>query len=109
MQGGWNDFYQGRFKRLYAYKNSTSETIWLEVAIFEKKWCITLAYRPPYNSNKDGFFKELNKSLSKITRKCENVLVLGDLIIDILHKNKDSEITYLTYVIHSRSQILYQK
>ena len=78
-------------KRLYAYKNSTSETICLEVAIFEKKWCITLAYRPPYNSNKDGFFKELNKSLSKITRTYENVLVLGDLIIDILHKNKDSE------------------
>ena len=44
-------------KSLYAYEDSTSETICLAVTIFEKKWCITLAYRPPYNSNKDGFFK----------------------------------------------------
>ena len=44
-----------------------------------------------HHSNKDGFFKELNKSLSKTTRKYENILVLGDHIIDILHKNKDSE------------------
>ena len=30
---------------------------------------VTFAYRPPYNSNKDGFFKELNKSLSNIIYK----------------------------------------
>ena len=42
------------------------------------------------NSNKDGFFKELNKSLSHITRKYENVLVVGDLNIDLLDKMKDS-------------------
>ena len=62
-------------KRLSAYEDSTSETICLEVTISKKKWCITFAYRPPYNSYKDGFFKELNKSLSNITRKYESVLV----------------------------------
>ena len=35
--------------------------------------------RPPYNSTKDGLFKELNKTLSNITRKYENALVVGDL------------------------------
>ena len=78
-------------KRLYLYGNNTSETIYLEVTISKKKWCIIFAYRPPYNSNKDGFFKDLNKSLSKIARKYENVLLVGDLNIDILDKTKDSK------------------
>ena len=78
-------------KRLYLYKDNTSETICLEVIISKKKWWITFAYRPPYNSNKDGFYKELNKSLSKIARKYENVLLVGDLDIDILDKKKDSK------------------
>ena len=76
-------------KRLYAYEDSTSETICLEVTISKKKWCVTFAYRPPYNCNKHGFFKELNKSLSNITRKYENVLAIGDINIYILDKKKD--------------------
>ena len=63
----------------------------MKAKISKKKWCITFAYRPPYNSNKDGFFKELNKSLSIIARKYENVLLVGDLNIDILDKKKDSK------------------
>ena len=78
-------------KRLYTYEDSTSETVCLEVTISKKKWCVAFAYRPPYNSSKDGFFKELNKSLSNITRKYENVLIFGDLNIDILDKKKDSK------------------
>ena len=78
-------------KRLYAYEDSTSETICLEVTISKKKWCVTFAYRPPCNNNKDGFLKELNKFLSNVTRKYENVLVVGDLNIDILYKKKDSK------------------
>ena len=63
-------------KRLYAYEDSTFETIRLKVTISKKKWRVTFAYRPPYNSNKDGFFKDLNKPLSNITRIYENVLVV---------------------------------
>ena len=33
------------------------------------KKMVTFACRPPYNSNKDSFFKELNKSLSNIIYK----------------------------------------
>ena len=78
-------------KRLYTYEDNTSKTICLEVTISKNKWCITFAYGPPYNSNQEGFFKELNKSLSKIARKYENVLLAGDLNIDILDKKKDSK------------------
>ena len=60
----------------------------LEVIISKKKWCITFAYRPPYNSKKNGFFKQVNKSLSNIKRKYENVIVVGDLNIDILDRKR---------------------
>ena len=76
---------------MYAHEDSTSETICLEVTISKKKWCVTFAYRRPYNSNKDSFFKEFKKSLSNITGKYENILVAGDLNIDILCKKKDSK------------------
>ena len=55
------------------------------------KWCVTFAYSPSYNSNKDSFFKELNKSLSDITRKFDNVIVVGDLNIGILYQKKYSK------------------
>ena len=72
-------------ERLHALEDSTSQTICLVVAVSKKKWCVTFAYRPPYNSNKDGFFKDVNKSLSNITRKYENAFVVGDLLdINIL-------------------------
>ena len=45
----------------------------------------------PYKSNKDGFYKELNKSLSNIARKYETFLLVGDLDKDILDKKKDSK------------------
>ena len=51
--------------------------------------CVNFTYRPPYNSNKLGFFKEFNKSLSNIARKYEIVLLVGDLNIDILVRPKD--------------------
>ena len=63
----------------------------MESTISKKKWCITFAYKPPCNSNKDGFFKELNKSQSNITGQYENVLVVGDFNMDILDKKKDSK------------------
>ena len=76
-------------KILYAHEDNTSETICLEVTTFKKKLCITFAYRPRYNSNKDSFFKELHKSLCNIANKYQNVLLVEDLNIDILDKKKD--------------------
>ena len=70
-------------ERLYTCEYSTSETIWLEVTVSKKKWCVTFAYRPPYNRKKDGFFQEVNNSLRNITRKYEYDLAVGDLNIYI--------------------------
>ena len=65
--------------------------------MFKKKWCVTFAYRPPCNSNKDGFLKEFNN----ITRKYDNVV--GDLNIDILVEKKIRKITDLTYLTTLKS------
>ena len=48
----------------------TSETICLEVTISKKK-C-----RPSYNNNKEGFFKDLDKSLSNIQENVKISLLL---------------------------------
>ena len=65
-------------KRLYVYKDSTSETMCLEVTISKKKYYL-------------------------------NVLVVGDLNIDTLDQKKIQKITYVTYVILSRSQVSYRE
>ena len=52
----------------------------------KRKSCVIFAHRPPFNSNKDGFFKDLNKSLSNIARKYANALVVRGLDTDILDK-----------------------
>ena len=43
-------------KRLESLEGKESETIFIEVTISKKKWCIILAYRPPQNDNKVTFF-----------------------------------------------------
>ena len=75
----------------------------MEVTISKKNWCVTFADRPPYNSNKGSFFKELNKSLGNITRKYENVPVVGDLNIDILDKKKRFEKLLIRYFLAFKS------
>ena len=49
---------------------------------YQKKRCLTFAYRSPYNNNKATFFMELNKSLCNIARKYENILIIVDLNIN---------------------------
>ena len=62
-------------KRILEYENVNIETICIEITISKRKWCLTFAYRPPYNNNKATFFMELNKSLCNIARKYENILI----------------------------------
>ena len=58
-------------KRILEYQNINIETICIEITISKRKWCLTFAYRPPYDNNKATFFMELNKSLCNIARKYE--------------------------------------
>ena len=66
-------------KRILKYENINIETICIEITISKRKWCLTFAYRPPYNNNKTKFLMELNTSLYKIAAKYENVVIIGDL------------------------------
>ena len=61
-----------------------------EFTISKKKWCTVFAYRPPKNDNKVMFFNELNVSLNQCVNKYDNIIVMGDLNIDISDKRKDN-------------------
>ena len=77
-------------KILGSLDGKETETIWIEVTISKKKWCITFAYRPPQNDNKVMFFNRLNFSLNQCVNKYDNIIVMGDLNIDISNKRKDN-------------------
>ena len=62
-------------KRILEYENINIDTIYIEITISKRKWCLTFAYRSTYNNNKATFFMELNKSLRNIARKYENILI----------------------------------
>ena len=75
-------------KRLESLEREESETICIEVTISKKTWCITLAERPPRNDNKIMFFNESSLSLNQCVNKYDNIIVMGDLNIDISNKRK---------------------
>ena len=62
-------------KKILEYENINIGTICIEITISKRKWCLTFAYRPPYN--KATFFMESNKSLCNIARKYKNILIVG--------------------------------
>ena len=68
-------------KRILGYEDINIKTICVEITTSKREWCLTFAYRPPYNNNKTTFFIELGKSLCNIARKYENILIIGDINI----------------------------
>ena len=46
-------------------------------------------YRPPQENNKYLFFNELNETLSKAVNSYENIIVIGDLNVDVSDPDKD--------------------
>ena len=58
--------------------------------VSKKVWFITYHYRPPYDGRKGIFFSELSNTLSLVTRKYGNILIIGDLNIDTSNKKKDN-------------------
>ena len=78
------------------YENINIKTICIEITISKRKWCLTFAYRPPYNNNKATFSMELNKSLCNIARKYENILIIGDLNINFDNLKKGDRHSHLS-------------
>ena len=76
-------------KQMKNFETINAVTIYLELTINKRKWCIFFAYRPP-NTNKDDFFSEISISLNKIIGKYENIVLAGDLNIDDLKRYSES-------------------
>ena len=68
--------------RLEKYETAHAETICLDLTIQERKWFLLFAYRPE-SIDRNLFFDEMNKSLSKAAKDYENLIVAGDLNIDM--------------------------
>ena len=75
-------------KRLTSLETQTAETICIELTLKSKKWFIMFAYRPE-SINRNLFFEEITLSLSKALNKYENIILIGDLNIDISIPNND--------------------
>ena len=71
------------------FVTENAETIYLEIVIAKKKWCILFAQRPP-NTNITTFFNEIHITLNKILGKYDNILLARDLNIDELKTGSDS-------------------
>ena len=69
-------------KRLENFENKSTETIYIELLISKRKWCIIFTYRPP-KYDKKVFFQEISKIISQAINKYDNILVAGDLNIDV--------------------------
>ena len=50
---------------------------------------VYFAYCPP-NFNKGEFFKEISNTFSKALKCYDNIVLAGDLNIDLLHPSKDT-------------------
>ena len=68
-------------KRLENFETKSTETICIELLISKRKWCIIFTYRPPKYDR--VFFQEIWKTISQAKNKYDNILVAGDLNIDV--------------------------
>ena len=69
-------------RRLEDFETKSTEKMCIELLISKRKWCFTFTYRPPKYDNK-VFFQELLKTINQAINKYDNILVAGDLNIDV--------------------------
>ena len=81
--------------RLEKYETANAETICLDLTIQERKWFLLFAYRPESIGRK-LFFDELNKSLSNAAMDYENLIVSGDLNIEMSDQNSTDRHNFLS-------------
>ena len=71
----------------YEFESSAIEIISIEIVIKKRKWIVHTVYRPP-SFDLALFFNELSNILHRSFGKYENLLILGDLNIDLSDKTK---------------------
>ena len=73
-------------KRSKTYEPSNQEAICFEVTITKRKWIIYVFYRSESYSKLDVFLEEFKKSVNKAISKYENIILIGDINVDIPQK-----------------------
>ena len=66
------------------------ESICIELTIFKRKLCILFVYCPP-DFNKGELIKEIPNTLSKPLKGYNNIVLAGDLTIDLLDPSKENK------------------
>ena len=74
-------------RRLPKFETKLCETIFVELTISKKKWCIFFAYRPPQNNNLKTFLEDINLSLSTTVKEYDNIMLIGHLNLNTKSKN----------------------
>ena len=74
-------------KNIQDLKCKNSEVICSELTVRNKRWIIFSFYRPPNTSNSNEFFNELETSLDQAMKIYDNVIVIGDINIDLHDPN----------------------
>ena len=63
------------------------DSISSEIIVKNVKWFILSVYRSPNQNNIKDFFFELNQLLNLVTSRYDNIVVMGDMNIDIEDSN----------------------
>ena len=70
-------------KRIKNFEMKNFESICSEINIENVKWFLLSVYRSPNYKNIKTFFAELNTIVNQATSKYDNIIVMGDMNIDI--------------------------
>ena len=84
--------------------NITSEIIFSELTIKNKKWIVFSVYKLPKEANLITFFQDLTFLLNKHLGTYDNVVIMGDFNIDV----KEVTNQVLKNSIHSAKLLAYQ-
>ena len=74
-------------KRAKTFEPSNQEAICFEVTITKRKWIIYAFYRSESYSKLDVFPEEFKKSVDKAINKYENIMLMGDINVDMSNRN----------------------
>ena len=70
-------------KRLPDFELQNFESICSEITIKNNKWFLLSVYRSPNSGNIPNFFCEMNQTLNRALSRYDNVIIMGDLNIDL--------------------------
>lgn len=70
-------------KRIKSLELTSFESICSEITVKNVKWFLLSVYRSPISTNIKTFFLELAKTLDIATSRYDNLIVMGDLNIDV--------------------------